>query len=177
VNNGSTLRRATTSKPTVTFPTLRKAPADSALINSGVRNNPGYNKPAKIVHNARHKADRSGWEHRYRPFYFKHGGHRWHRHYYSYVVGGLWYWYWYDVIADTDPYAVLYSDAMLPDCDFESDACDEPEPSALVAPAILQGRATPEEMQRCADSFLSFNSETGTYVTQGGDVRICPYLM
>ncbi len=31
-------------------------------------------------------------------------------------------------------------------------------------------------MQRCADTFRSFNPNTGTYVTYQGEIRICPYL-
>jgi hypothetical protein len=28
----------------------------------------------------------------------------------------------------------------------------------------------------CADRFRSFDPGTGTYVTYGGEVRVCPYL-
>lgn len=31
-------------------------------------------------------------------------------------------------------------------------------------------------MQRCADTFRSFNPDTGTYVTYQGETRVCPYL-
>jgi hypothetical protein len=31
-------------------------------------------------------------------------------------------------------------------------------------------------MQRCADTFRSFDSRTGTYVTYAGETRLCPYL-
>jgi len=31
-------------------------------------------------------------------------------------------------------------------------------------------------MQRCADTFRSFNPNTGTYVTYQGETRLCPYL-
>jgi hypothetical protein len=130
-------------------------------------------KPAHIQHNPRHKAGKAGWMHRHRPFFFKRAGHRWRRHYYSFLVGGLWYWYWYDVIADADPAAVVYSEAALPDCDLEIDECIEPE---LIAPAILEERATEEAMARCAAGFRSFDPRTGTYVTSRGEVRVCPYL-
>lgn len=162
----------------MTGPALRKAPANTALINRGLRRSPGWNKPANVQHNARRRAGKSGWAHRHRPFYFKHGGKRWRRHYYSYLVGGLWYWYWYDVVvADTDPAVVIYSDAALPDCDLESDECSELETATvLIAPAILEGRATEEAMARCRNRFRSFDDETGTYVAYSGEIRVCPYL-
>jgi hypothetical protein len=144
-----------------------------AMINRGLRRNPGGSKPAGIEHNPNHKADKAGWMHRHRPFFFKHGGHHWRRHYYTFLVGGLWYWYWYDVLADDDAAVVVYSDAVLPDCDPEVDACVEPE---AIAPAILEGRATQEAMADCAAEFGSFNARTGTYVTRKGEVRVCPYL-
>jgi hypothetical protein len=140
-----------------------------------MRSNPGRSKPAHVKHHPGHKAGKSGWMHRHRPFVFKHAGHRWRRHYYSFVIGGLWYWYWYDVSVDADPVVVLYADELLPDCDLEGDDCIEPEP--LVAPAIREGRATPEDMARCAARFRSFDRETGTYVTFGGELRVCPYLI
>ncbi|KUO53908.1 MAG: hypothetical protein APF80_17110 [Alphaproteobacteria bacterium BRH_c36] len=31
-------------------------------------------------------------------------------------------------------------------------------------------------MRRCARDYRSFDWETGTYVTYGGDIRLCPYL-
>ncbi len=31
-------------------------------------------------------------------------------------------------------------------------------------------------IQRCADTFRSFNPDTGTYVTFQGETRVCPYL-
>ena len=173
--DGVARRQAPVSVPRLTRPLIRKTPANLALVNSGLRRNPGRNKPAHIQHDAKRKAGKSGWMHRHRPFFFKHGGHRWRRHYYSFVIGGLWYWYWYDLSADADPYVIIYADAALPDCDPESDECIEPE-AALVAPAILEGRATEEDMARCAARFRSFNTETGTYVTYGGEVRVCPYL-
>ena len=153
--------------------TIRKAPVNVALINRGLRRNPGDNKPANIQHNPKHKADKGGWMHRHRPFFFKHAGHRWHRHYYTFLAGGLWYWFWYDVEADDDPAVLVYSDAALPDCDPEMDECVEPE---VIAPAILEGRATEEAMADCAAEFRSFDARTGTYVTRQGEVRVCPYL-
>ncbi len=34
----------------------------------------------------------------------------------------------------------------------------------------------PAGMQRCADTFQSFDPGTGTYVTYQGETRVCPYL-
>ena len=73
---------------------VRSLPGNLALVNAGSRRNPGFHKPANIVHNPNHKAAKAGWQHGHRPFYFKHGGHRWRRVYYSFLAGGLWYWYW-----------------------------------------------------------------------------------
>jgi hypothetical protein len=174
--DGVARRQTPVSAPRVTRPMIRKAPAASpAAINSGLTRNPGQTKPARIQHDPERKAGKSGWAHRHRPFFFKHAGHRWRRHYYSFLIGGLWYWYWYDLSADADPDVIIGADAALPDCDLESDECIEPE-AALVAPAILEGGATQEDMARCSARFRSFNTETGTYVTYGGEVRICPYL-
>ena len=36
--------------------------------------------------------------------------------------------------------------------------------------------ANRDSMQRCADTFRSFNPQTGTYVTFQGETRFCPYL-
>jgi hypothetical protein len=110
--------------------------------------------------------------HRHQAFFFKHGNHRWRRHYYSFLAGGLWYWYWYDVSADSDPAAIVYS--VLPECDPDSDECTESD--AIIAPAILEGRASEEAMAQCAAEFRSFDARTGTYVRYGGEVRVCPYL-
>lgn len=173
-SDGVTRRQVPVSSLRTTRRSVRKVPTNLALLNSGLRRYPGRSKPAHIQHDAKRKAGKSGWMHRHRPFVFKHGGHRWRRHYYSFLVGGLWYWYWYDIVADTDPDVIIYSDAVLPDCDPESDECIEP--GALIAPAILEGRATEEDMARCAARFRSFDRATGTYVTYGGQVRICPYL-
>jgi len=171
---GTTARRARVSGSRSARQTIRHAPVNLALVNRGLQRNPGRTKPARVAHDPRRKAGKSGWVHRHRPFVFKHAGHRWRRHYYSFLVGGLWYWYWYDVSVDTDPDVIIYSDAVLPDCDPDSDDCIEPE--AVVAPAILEGRATEENLARCAAEFRSFRPDTGTYVTYQGDMRICPYL-
>jgi hypothetical protein len=142
-----------------------------------LRRNPGQNKPPHIQHDATRKAWKSGWAHRHRPFFFKHSGHRCHRHYYSFLVGDLWYWYWYwyDLSADTNPDAIAFADAALPDCGLDSDDCVDPE-AALVAPAILEGRATDEAMARCAARFRSFDPASGTYVTYADEVKVCPNL-
>lgn len=154
---------------------MRKAPANAALINRGQRRNPGWNKPASVQHNDKHRAGKLGWAHRHRPFYFKHDGKRWRRHYYTYLVGGLWYWYWYDVVADAG--VAIYSDAELPECDLDVDACSELETATvLIAPAILEGRATEEAMARCRARYRSFDDETGTFVAYSGEIRVCPYL-
>jgi hypothetical protein len=151
----------------------RRAPTSLGLVNRGLRRNPGRGKPAAIAHHPDRRAGRSGWMHRYRPFVFKHDGHRWRRHYYTFLVGGLWYWYWYDVIADTDPAAVVYSEIILPACELDSDECVD---APLIAPALLEGRATQEAMDRCAAELASFDPETGTYLTGDGEMRVCPYL-
>ena len=150
---------------------IRKAPANLALINKGTPQNPGRYKPAHVQHDPARKAGRAGWTHRHQAFFFKHGNHRWRRSYYSFLAGGLWYWYWYDVSADSDPAAIVYS--VLPECDPDSDECTE---TAIIAPAILEGRASEEAMAQCAAEFRSFNARTGTYVRYGGEVRVCPYL-
>jgi hypothetical protein len=31
-------------------------------------------------------------------------------------------------------------------------------------------------MQRCSETFRSFDPTTGTYVTYGGETRVCPYI-
>lgn len=162
-----------TRLPRVKFQATRKVPANLTLVNSGLRRNPGYNKPAGIKHYAEHKAGKSGWMHRHRPFFFKRGGNRWRRHYYTFLVGGLWYWYWYDVVADADPAAVVYPEYALPECDADGDECTEPP---LIAPALLEGRATQEAIDRCAEEFVSFDPRTGTYATTSGEPRVCPYL-
>jgi hypothetical protein len=158
--------KARTPTARSTRQSVRQPPANLALVNSGLRSNPGRAKPAHIQHHPNHKAGKSGWMHQHRPFFFKHAGHRWHRYYYSFLAGGLWYWYWYDVSADTDPTATLYDDGALPDCDPEIDECIEPE----------EGAAAGDAMSRCAKAFRSFDPATGTYVTYGGEVRRCPYL-
>lgn len=173
-----TTKRVTRKAPSVatrlTRQTIRRAPANLALMNRGLKQNPKRYKPASLLHDPKRKAGRSGWMHRHRPFVFKHDGHRWRRHYYSFLVGGLWYWYWYDIIADDDPVALAYSEVLLPDCSLDSDECVEP--GAVVAPAILEGRATEEDMARCAAQFISFDPSSGTYLTYAGIVRVCPYL-
>ncbi len=34
----------------------------------------------------------------------------------------------------------------------------------------------PDDVARCASQFRSFNVRTGTYITYGGEERLCPYL-
>jgi BA14K-like protein len=168
-----TTAKALHTLPRVRLQATRKPPGSLALVNRGWRDNPGWKKPAGIGHNPGFKAGKSGWMHNHRPFYFKHKGHRWHRHYYTYFVGGLWYWYWYDVVADTDPAAVAYPEPVLPECDPDGDECVEPP---LVAPALLEGRVTQAALDRCAAEYVSFDPETGTYVRADGEAQVCPYL-
>jgi hypothetical protein len=168
------VRKTPSGVARLTRQTIRRAPTNLALANKGLRQKPGLSKPAGVVHDPKHRAGKSGWMHRHHPFFFKHDGHRWHRHYYTFLVGGLWYWYWYDVIADDDPAALVYTDVILPACYLDSDECVEP--GEIIAPAILEDRATEEDMARCAAEFRSFDARTGTYVMYGGAVRVCPYL-
>jgi hypothetical protein len=173
VPSGPATTKGLARLPRVKIQATRSAPGNLALVNRGLRSNPGFSKPAGIKHYAEHKAGKSGWMHHHRPFFFKRGGHRFHRRYYTFFVGGLWYWYWYDVIADSDPAAVVYPEYTLPECDPDDDECTEP---SLIAPALLQGRATREAMDRCAAEFVSFDPQTGTYATGSGEPRVCPYL-
>jgi hypothetical protein len=168
-----TMPRGLRTLPRVPLQATRKAPGSPGLVNRGWRDNPGRSKPAAVAHNPSFKAGNAGRRHRHRPFYFKHDGHRWRRHYYTYLVGGLWYWYWYDVIADANAAALVYPEAVLPACDLDEDDCVEPD---LIAPALLEGRATQEAIGRCAAEFASFNPETGTYVGGDGEAEVCPYL-
>ena len=47
---------------------------------------------------------------------------------------------------------------------------------ALIADSVREGSASEDDMERCASTFRSFDPDTGTYVTYGGEVRVCPYL-
>lgn len=166
--------------PRLARPRLRALPSSSTALNPGLRTNPGTPKPPSIVHNASHKAGKAGWQHRHKPFYFKRGGHRWKRIYYSFPLAGLWYWYWSDVIADDEPAVLVYSDLALPDCDEDQDECTLVEGGVegeLIAPAILEGRATDDMLDRCADRYKSFDRRTGTFTAYSGEKRACPYLM
>lgn len=48
--------------------------------------------------------------------------------------------------------------------------------AAIVGGAIYEGRSSGSDYERCAATFRSFNPSTGTYVTYGGEERVCPYL-
>lgn len=48
--------------------------------------------------------------------------------------------------------------------------------AAIIAGAIVEGRARGDDVERCAAEFRSFDPRSGTYVTYGGEVRVCPYL-
>lgn len=154
------------------FHSTRALPANVALINQGLRNKPPGSKPPHVVHNPSRKAGMSGWKHGYKPFHYKHKGKYWRRHYYPVFVGGLWYWYWYDSLYDGEP--AVYEEVVLPECDPDSDDCTEPQ---LIAPAIVEGRATQEDLDRCAARYKSFKPETGTYLAAPGSTRVCPYLL
>lgn len=47
---------------------------------------------------------------------------------------------------------------------------------ALIAAAIREGRAHDDDIGRCEDRYRSFDPETGTYINQYGEERVCPYL-
>jgi len=164
--------------PRAVRPTLRKLPANLSLVSRGLKRNPGSAKPAAIAHNPRHKAGKAGWRHGHKPFFFKRGGHHWRRHYYTLPIGGLWYWYWYDMIADNEPEVLVYVEDGLPECAEDEDECSEvaAQSDILIAPAILEGRATEEMMERCAERYRSFKRETGTFVAYSGEVKVCRYL-
>lgn len=92
----------------------------------GFRHKPSnFVKPSHIAHNPKHIAGLHGHHHHHRAFFFRHGGHRWHRWYYPLLAGGLWYWYWYDLPADNDPAVVSLADTAIPECDPEEDECVE----------------------------------------------------
>jgi hypothetical protein len=165
--------------PRVTRQRLRRLPSPAAAINRGLRASPGFAKPAAVAHDASRRAGKAGFQHRHKPFFFKRGGHRWKRLYYTYPLGGLWYWYWYDVIADDDPAVVVYSYDALPECDEDDDDCsyvEDVSDGELIAPAILEGRATEDMMEQCEDRYRSFVRRTGTYTTYDGEKRVCRYL-
>ena len=46
----------------------------------------------------------------------------------------------------------------------------------IIAAAIRERRAGDDDMRRCAYEFRSFDPVTGTYITYGGEERVCPYL-
>lgn len=46
----------------------------------------------------------------------------------------------------------------------------------VVQRAVPQPYGDPDAIARCASQFRSFNANTGTYVTYGGEERLCPYL-
>ena len=62
------LRRAPALRQRAARHALRKAPKNLALINRGLRHNPGQSKPAHVQHDPKRKAGKSGWAHRHRPF-------------------------------------------------------------------------------------------------------------
>ncbi len=158
----------------------RTLPAGTTAFNPGLRRNPGSPKPPAVAHSEARRASKAGWQHHHRPFYFKRGGQRWKRIYYSLPLAGLWYWYWYDVLADDDPVALAINLVVLPECAPDLDECIVSGPDMmgeLVAPAIVEGRASPEMLDRCAARYRSFDRRTGTFTAYGGGKRICPYLL
>ena len=119
------LKITTTQGKTIKF-VSGKTKVVSFTGQKGFKTKPGtFVKPAHIVHNAKHIAGLHGHHHGHKAFFFRHGGHRWHRWYYPFLAGGLWYWYWYDVPSDNDPAVVSLADTALPDCDPDEDECIE----------------------------------------------------
>ena len=47
---------------------------------------------------------------------------------------------------------------------------------AIIAAEAARSDGYDRAMRRCARDYRSFDWETGTYVTYGGRVRLCPYL-
>lgn len=58
--------------------------------------------PAGAHHNPSHRVGAWGEKHHHEAFIYQHGGHRWHRWYYRWWVGGVPSWFWYDTLADLD---------------------------------------------------------------------------
>jgi hypothetical protein len=78
------------------------------------------------VHNPNYLAGLKGLKSGYKPYWFKHGGFRWYRHYYPLLVGGAWYWYWYNYTPEDAPVAVsTYVEADAFTCDPDDDDCGE----------------------------------------------------
>lgn len=112
------------------FKTMKFKSGNTKLVKftgqKGLKHKPSnFVKPAHIVHNPKHIAGLHGFHHHHRPFFFRHGGLRWHRWYYPVAVGGLWYWYWYNLPADNDPAVVSLADTAIPECEIEEDECVE----------------------------------------------------
>lgn len=139
---GKTVKHTTIAKPTglpkagkiahtgTGFKTMKFASGKTKVVHfagqKGLKHKPSnFIRPAHIPHNPKHIAGLHGFHHHHNAFFFRHGGHRWHRWYYPLAVGGLWYWYWYDLPADNDPAVVSLSDSALPDCDPDDDECLE----------------------------------------------------
>lgn len=76
------------------------------------------------------------------------------------------------IVDDDDSYAVeeryIEDDPGPPFAQFDDDDDDDDVDEVRV---VYRGG-----MQRCADTFRSFNPDTGTYVTYQGETRVCPYL-
>jgi BA14K-like protein len=47
---------------------------------------------------------------------------------------------------------------------------------AIIAAEAARSNGYDRAMRRCARNYRSFDRETGTYVTYGGRVKLCPYL-
>lgn len=48
--------------------------------------------------------------------------------------------------------------------------------SALVASAIRESRASDNDIERCEETYRSFDARTGTYTGYDGNTYVCPYL-
>lgn len=47
---------------------------------------------------------------------------------------------------------------------------------ALIASAIREGRAGDGDIERCEETYRSFDRHTGTYTGYDGETHVCPYL-
>ena len=88
-------------------------------------------KPAFVVHNNYYLAGARGYRLGYRPFWYRYGGFRWYRYYYTVpLAAGGYYWYWHNCTEDeavtnfqVSPAAIVETDVI--DCDPDDDDCGE----------------------------------------------------
>jgi hypothetical protein len=109
------------------FQSKLTAPFKSKYVQPGLKLQPvGSVTPPKLVHNPNYLAGLKGLKSGYKPYWFKHGGFRWYRHYYPLLVGGAWYWYWYNYTPEDAPVSVsTYVEADAFACDPDDDDCGE----------------------------------------------------